>query len=359
MSFEIALSIALLMLAGNAFFVGAEFGLISARRSSIELKALRGSKAAKITLNAMENISLMLAGAQLGITICSLVLGAVGEPLFAHLLEAPLYALGLSESLIHPVAFILALSTMVYLHVVIGEMVPKNLALANPDKTTILLTPPLVFIVKITRPIVVLLNAIANKTLELVGIKTTKEVASAFTRDEVAGFVEESKREGLLSEDEGELLSNALGLHEKTVTVAMLPTNKLICINYQSTPAEVEKLSAKTGYSRFPILNEQSVPTHYIHLKDILGISNSEHKSPIPKAVMRPLAKISGRATMRTALAIMQRSGTHLASVTDRNSKVIGIIALEDLLEEFVGEIRDDSKIIAKNKQQNDVNLNT
>lgn len=346
MSFEIALAIAVLMLAGNAFFVGAEFGLISARRSSIELMALGGSKPAKITLTAMENITLMLAGAQLGVTVCSLILGAVGEPLFAHLAEGPLISIGVSESMIHPISFIFALSLMVYLHVVLGEMVPKNLALANPDKTALIFTPPLVLIVNIMRPIVVFLNFIANKCIQKVGIDPKNEIASSFTRDEVSGFVEESKREGLIDKNEAILLSKAIDLHEKTVKSVILPLNSLVTINQATTPEQVESLSAKTGYSRFPIISKKGKPTHYIHLKDVINIDSTEYTMPIPEQSKRPLVNISHRATMRTALAIMQKSGAHLAGVTDKNQQIVGIVTLEDLLEEFVGEIRDDSKII-------------
>lgn len=344
MSIEIALLITIIMLLGNAFFVGAEFGLISARRSSIEPKAANGSRSAKITLHAMEHVSLMLAGAQLGVTLCSLVLGAVGEPLFAHLLEPILHALNAPESMTHPISFIFAISTMVYLHVVIGEMVPKNLALANPDKTALLLTPLLVFLVRITRPVVVGLNALANSFLRLVGVAPQKEIPSTFTRDEVSGFIEESKREGLISKDEGELLTGAMSFHERTIKSVVLPLKGLVIAPYKSTPETIELLAAKTGYSRFPIYDANKNPSSYVHIKDILQISQSNHSNPIPTESLRPLISVSVRTTLKTALAMMQNSGSHLAKVTDKNHKIIGIIALEDLVEEIVGEIRDETK---------------
>ena len=350
MSPYIALAIAILMLAGNAFFVAVEFGLIAARRSNIELMAASGSRPAKITLSAMGNVSIMLAGVQLGVTLCSLILGAVGEPLFAHILEIPLQSLDIPPTIIHTAAFVIALSFMTYMHVVIGEMVPKNLSLANPEKIAILLTPILVVLVKISRPIVILLNTIANTCLNVLGVPRQNEIASTFTRDEVAGFIDESKREGLISEDEGYLLTNAIVLHEKTVIKVTIPLSSLVVIGPQTTPREVEKLSAETGFSRFPIISKDGSLTHYIHLKDVLNISHSEHAKPIPKKAMRTIAQISSRSTMRTALSTMQKLNSHLASVTDKNHKVIGVITLEDLLEEFIGEIRDDSKIITNNK---------
>jgi CBS domain containing-hemolysin-like protein len=235
---------------------------------------------------------------------------------------------------------------MVYLHVVIGEMVPKNLALASPNKTAIILTPPLVLFVKVTRPIVVSLNYIANAILKMFKIKSQKELPSTFTRDEVAGFVEESKREGLITEDEGYLLLNAMKSHEKLVSSVMISLNKLVIASIDSTPADIEKMSASTGFSRFPIKNSDGVTNHYIHLKDILNVDKEHYTDPIPTSILRPLTKITSRTTLRTALALMQKSGSHLACVIDKKHNIIGILALEDLLEEFVGEIRDDSKAI-------------
>lgn len=344
MSIEVAFLISVLVLFGNAFFVGAEFGLVSARRSSIELMALSGSRRARITLDAMEHVSLMLAGAQLGVTLCSLVLGAVGEPLFAGLLEGPFHSLGVSDALLHPVSFALALAIMVYLHVVIGEMVPKNLALANPDRTALILTPPLALIVKISRPFVAVLNALANGGLRLVGVKPQHEIASTFTRDEVAGFVKESRREGLLSDDEEQLLAGALRFDERTVKSVLLSQDGLVTVSPQSTPAEVEQLAASTGYSRFPMQNARKRLVGYVHLKDILNIPETKHDEAIPTGVIRPLAEVKERASLRTALASMQKSNSHLAQVVGKGTQVLGVVALEDVLEELVGEIRDDSQ---------------
>ncbi|HSX34374.1 MAG TPA: hemolysin family protein [Candidatus Saccharimonadales bacterium] len=343
MSFEVALLIAVAMLLGNAFFVGAEFGLISARRSSIELRALSGSRAAKITLDAMEHVSLMLAGAQLGVTLCSLILGAVGEPLLVHLLEKPFAALGMPEGLLHPSSFILALAIMVYFHVVIGEMVPKNIALAGPERAALVLTPPLALLVRATRPVVAALNAFANLSLHAFGVKPQTEIASTFTRDEVAGFVEESRREGLLDKDEGSLLSGALRFDERTVRSVLLPLEASVITTTKVTRAEIEKLVTETGYSRFPVQNTRGRLVGYLHLKDILEIDDTLRDAPIPTKDLRPLATLSVRTSLRSALAAMQKTGAHLAQVTGPRGKVLGIVALEDILEELVGEIQDSS----------------
>jgi CBS domain containing-hemolysin-like protein len=344
MSVEASLITAASVLVGNAFFVGAEFGLISARRSSVELLALQGSRAAKITLKAMEHVSLMLAGAQLGITLCSLTLGAVGEPLIEHMLHAPFHAIGLSESLLEPVSFLLALIIMVYLHVVLGEMVPKNLAMARPERTALLLTPPLVLFVRCIRPAVHVLNTIANGNLRLIGVKPRREVASTFTRDEVAGFVEESRREGLLSEDERDLLSGALQLDERDVSSVLLPLDTLVTAPLGVTPVEIEHLAATTGFSRFPIATKKGKLVGYFHLKDVLHIPEDDYAKPLPRKSIRPLTNVHMRDSLRSALSTMQHSGTHLAQVVGHRGQALGIIMLEDVAEELVGEIRDDSQ---------------
>ncbi|MDB5170022.1 MAG: hypothetical protein JWN82_418 [Candidatus Saccharibacteria bacterium] len=342
---EIAIAIA--MLAGNAFFVGAEFGLVSSRRSSIELAALTGSRSAKITLGAMERVSLMLAGAQLGVTLCSLIFGAVGEPLLAHFLETPFEAIGLSEHLLHPVSFVLALVVLTYVHVVIGEMVPKNLALAGPTKAALWLTPPLVAFVKVTNPIVQALNAIANSCVRLLGVKPKGEMASSFNRDEVAGFVKESHQKGLLSEDEEQLLSGALSFEEKDISAVLLPVTSIVSVPTTATAQEVEDLSTKTGFSRFPVTDKGKL-VGYIHIKDLLDVTAAQQDESMALTLIRELPTIKHKTSLRKALVTMQRMGAHLAQVVDPKGKTLGVVALEDVLEELVGDIRDDANFKMK-----------
>lgn len=341
MSPEIGLLVALGVLLGNAFFVGAEFALVSVRRSSMELKALQGSKRAKITLGAMEDVSLMLAGAQLGITLCSLVFGAVGEPIIAHALEKPFHELGLHDDLLHPVSFVVALVLMVSLHVIIGEMVPKNISLARSMKASLILVPPLFYTVKILSPIIVSMNAVANVIIRLFGIKPSAEVRSSFSRDEVAGFVKESHREGLLSKEEERLLSGALDLEDRTIDHIILPIENTILTSPSPTTAEIEKLCAKTGFSRFPVPNEDGNDlAGYIHLKDLLRLSGDGTRK-FPRRLIRTLPQVKARSSLRDTLALMQKSRAHIAQVQDRDKKTIGIVMLEDVLEELVGPISD------------------
>ncbi|MCW2774875.1 MAG: hypothetical protein JWN91_3201 [Nocardioides sp.] len=336
-----AIALAILLLLGNAFFVAAEFALVSARRTQIEPRAEAGSRMAKTTIKAMENISLVIGVNQLGITVCSLVLGAVGEPAVAHLVEPVLHALHLPEGALHPVSFVIALAVVVYLHVVLGEMIPKNLALAGPDRAALLLGPPIWAIVTVLRPVVVVINAIASVVLRLLGAKLTDEVSSTFTREEVAALVEESRGEGLLEADEYDRLAGALGFTEKTVTAVLMPPDTLTTVRRGSSGADVEALCAATGFSRFPVVDDDGELLGYLHIKDVLEPDEERRERPVDDKWIRPFAPVTADEPLHDALETLQRRGAHMARVVDDAGVTLGLVTLEDVIEELVGEIRD------------------
>ncbi|MBA8823856.1 CBS domain containing-hemolysin-like protein [Saccharopolyspora lacisalsi] len=337
----IQLLIALGLLAGNAFFVGAEFALVSARRTQLEPRAEAGSQRARVTLRAMEQVSLMMACAQLGITLCSLGLGAVAEPLLAHWLEVPFAALGVPAGLLHPLAFILALAIVVYFHMVLGEMVPKNLALAGPDRVALALGPVLYGIVRLLKPAMLVLNATANGIVRLCRITPQDEVSSTYTRDEVAALVAESRQEGLLAPTEHQLITGALSLPERTVRSVLLPLEQLATVPEHTTAAEVEGSATRTGFSRFPIATDAGGLLGYLHLKDVLDDEHTQPHQPIPSARLRPLPTFSATTPLHQALSHMRQHSAHLAQVVAEEGTVLGVITLEDVLEELVGDIRD------------------
>jgi CBS domain containing-hemolysin-like protein len=338
MSIEFALLLGILLLLGNAFFVGAEFSMVSVRRSAIEPKAARGSKRAQITLGALENISFLMAGAQLGITLCSLGLGAVAEPAFAHLLQGPFHDLNIAPELLHPISVVVALIVTVFLHVVIGEMVPKNIALAKPERSAMILTPILVQIVKVLNPVVHMLNVLANGTLKSFGLRPRSEVGSTYTRDEMADLVKESRREGLLTEDNVHLLSGALTFDARTVRDIAMPADKLATVDRSITHAEVEELSVKTGFSRFPVTGKKKRMLGYVHIKDIITVDENRRSEKIHPRDIRKLVTVNGNQSIRMTLKIMQHSGSHMALVTNGKT-FIGLVTLDDVLEELVGEM--------------------
>ncbi|MET0789103.1 MAG: hemolysin family protein [Cellulomonas sp.] len=339
MSSSLALFLAVVLLAANAFFVGAEFAIISARRSAIEPLAAAGDRRATTVLWAMEHVSLMLACAQLGITVCSTSLGVVAEPAIAHLIADPLAALGVSEDLTHPISFVLALAIVVYLHVVLGEMVPKNLAVAGPDRAVLVFGPPLVWIARAVRPVITGLNWLANHALRLFGVEPKDEVSSAFTAQEVHSIVERSQAEGLLEDEQG-LLAGAIEFSDRTAADVMIGTDQLVTVSPGSTPEDVERLVARTGFSRFPVVDEHGVLTGYLHLKDVLYADGANRSMAVPAWRVRALAVVGPQDEVEDALAAMQRSGAHLARV-DEDERTVGVVFLEDILEELVGEVRD------------------
>ena len=336
-----ALFLAVGLLLGNAFFVGAEFALVSARRSQIEPRARAGSPWAKITLRAMENMSLVIGVNQLGITVCSLVLGAVGEPAVAHLIEPVFDLLRVPDSLLHPLAFTLALTVVVYLHVVIGEMVPKNLALAGPDRAALVLGPPIWAVVTVLRPVVIVINAIASLILRIFDVELKNEVSSTFTREEVSAMVEESRGEGLIEADEYSRLAGALGFAEKSVESVLMPLETLATVAQTAALWEVEEACATTGFSRFPVLDSAGHLRGYVHIKDVLESEEERRNRSIDQQVIRPFADVRRDALLHQALETLQRRGAHMARVVDDEGALLGVVTLEDVLEELVGEIRD------------------
>lgn len=333
--------LAVVLLAFNAFFVGAEFALLSARRSQIEPRAQEGSRAARTTLHAMEHISLVMAGAQLGITICSLALGAVGEPAVAHLIEPLFHLAQVPEQFLHPVSFVLALSIVVYLHVVLGEMVPKNIALAGPDRAALLLSPPMMLIVTVLRPLIAALNFTANTVLRLLRVEPKDEVSSSFTREEVSALVEESRGEGMIEAEEYDRLAGALGFTEKTVNTVVMRPESLSTLPPGSTVADVETLCAATGFSRFPVAAEDGSLSGYLHIKDVLQPEESRRDRVIDGKWIRPFASVGPDDLLHDALESLQVKGAHMARVVRRDGLILGVATLEDVLEELVGEIRD------------------
>lgn len=245
----VQLLIGLATLVVNAFFVGAEFALISVRRSQIEPHAEDGDRRAKSVLWGLEHVSALMAAAQLGITLCTLVLGVVAEPAIAHLLEPVFHALGVPKGAGHAVSFVIALTLATYLHMLLGEMVPKNVALAEPVRTALLLGPPLVTLSRALRPVIFAINAFANTLLKLLRVETKDEVAATFSDAELARIVRDSGEAGLIDDRALERLHDALELGRRPVRDVVLPVERVVHARVDVTPEELERLSAESGFS--------------------------------------------------------------------------------------------------------------
>jgi CBS domain containing-hemolysin-like protein len=288
----------------------------------------------------MENVSLMLACAQLGITVCSLLILLVAEPAIHHLLAVPLETVGLSAEAAGVAAFAVALLLVTFLHVTFGEMVPKNISVSVADKAALILAPPLLFVARLVHPVISALNWSANHILKLMRIEPKDEVTSSFTLEEVQSIVQESTRHGLVDDDAG-LINGALEFSEHTAEDIMVPLEHLVMLGVTTTPVEFEKAVSRTGFSRFPMLDDEDMLYGYLHVKDVLSIPESGYELPIPEGRVRSLANLALGDEIETAMSVMQRTGSHLARVIGPDGRTRGVLFLEDVIEQLVGEIRD------------------
>ncbi|MHC9295907.1 hemolysin family protein [Mycobacterium sp. LTG2003] len=334
-----------LLLAANAFFVASEFALISARRDRLQALAEQGKRSAVTVIRAGENLSLMLAGAQLGITICSILLGRVGEPAVAHLLEKPFGLLGVSDAVLHTVSFFVALAIVVILHVLLGEMVPKNIAIAGPESAAMLLIPPYLLYIRAARPFIAFYNWCANTTLRAFRVEPRDELASAVSTVELSEMIAESVSEGLLDPEEHHRLTRALQTRTRTVADVAMPLDEIHAVQVAAqdtgpTVAAVERALTETGYSRFPVVDMFGAFIGYLHIKDVLPQVN-EPDAVVDRAMVRPLPQLAATLPVPDALSRLRRSNSHLALATSPDGAVTAMVALEDLVEDLVGTVRD------------------
>jgi CBS domain containing-hemolysin-like protein len=339
-----AIWVTILLLLLNAFFVGAEFAAMAARRSQLEPLAAQGSRRAQVCLDALEQIGSLLVCAQLGITVCSVLLGAISESALHHALEPLVRALHLPEGVVDGAALALALLVIVYLHVVVGEMIPKNLAIAGPEQAALLLVPVLLYITRALRPVIRVMESVAKSLVRVFRVEPKDEIASAFTAEEVEHILAESRHEGLIEEGQHGLVGAALDFSDKDAVDVAVPLDSLVTLPLTATPDDVERLVAKRGFSRYPLVDRSGRLAGYLHLKDVLYADDSERALPVPVKRVRKLATVGSSDEVEDVLRTMQRSGAHLARVVDAEGQDIGVVFLEDVIEELVGEVTDASQ---------------
>ncbi|MET7377443.1 hemolysin family protein [Streptomyces sp. NPDC005526] len=328
--------IGLATLVVNAFFVGAEFALISVRRSQVEPYAEEGDRRARSVLWGLEHVSALLAAAQLGITLCTLVLGVVAEPAIAHLLEPVFLTLGVPSGAGHAVSFVIALTLATYLHMLLGEMVPKNIALAEPVRSALLLGPPLVALSRALRPVIFTVNAFANGLLKLLRVETKDEVSATFTDTELAQIVRDASEAGLIDDRAQERLHDALELGSRPVRDVVVPLERVVHARVGVTPERLERLSAESGFSRFPVVDGDDRIVGYLHVKDALDASPRDEAFGLRD--MRPIARVRESTPLDDVLTAMRGSRTHLAAVLGADGRLAGLVTMEDVLRELFGQ---------------------
>jgi CBS domain containing-hemolysin-like protein len=340
MSETVALLVSVLLLAGNAFFVGAEFAVITARRDRLTALAEAGSVSARATLRAGEQLPLLIAGAQLGITLCSLGLGRLAEPAVAGLIERPFLLLGAPPELLHPVAFTIALGLVAMLHTVVGEMVPKNLAIAGPERVALILVPAHYAFCRAVRPVLSLFTVAATAVLKLVHVTPRAEFDSAYTGDELAEMISDSRREGLLDEHESSRLTQTLGSAGRTVADVVVSLDRVVTLPVLPTVGAIADAVATYGVSRFPLRDGSGRLVGYLHVKDVLEQAD-DPAAVVPTSRVRGLPEIPCDARLDDALAALRRSQAHLARVVaNRGGETVGVVSMDDLLQYYVGAVR-------------------
>ncbi len=338
----------LLLVGANALFVAAEFSLISARRDRLEAMAEQGRSGAVTVIRAGEQLPLMFAGAQLGVTVSSILLGRIGEPAVADLLRRPAHLIGLSPALLHTTSLVVALAIVVALHLLLGEIVPKNIAMAGPERAAMLLIPAYLVYVRAVRPVIKFYNRCSNGTLRLLRVRPRDELDVTVSTVELSEMIAESVSEGLLDPEEHTRLTRALQIRNRTVADVAVPAGQIRAVPVAAagsgpTVDAVEKALAATGYSRFPIVSNLEGDDKflgYLHIKDMLALSDDPN-AVVDVARVRPLPRVAQSVSVPEALSRMRRSNSHLALVTGQDGAVVAMVALEDLVRDLVGTVRD------------------
>jgi CBS domain containing-hemolysin-like protein len=341
MILELAFSVFLLL--ANGFFVAAEFSLIAARRSQLEARAAAGDSRAASAVKSLSELPFMLSASQLGITLCSVLLGYMAEPTIADLLVGPFHDLGLAEAAAHTVAFVIALSLVVFLHLVFGEMVPRYLAMSGPDRAALLLAVPMRAFAAVFRPIVMALTVTARFLLSLLGIEQQDELSEARTGDEIANMLAHSRREGLLEEVEHRLMTGALRFPVRLVRSVMVPWDDVVRVPVDATAATVRDAAVHSGHSRIVVHAADSAEVlGFVHAKDLLRVDAEDEQRPVPADLVRRVLLVPADRRLQQLLLAMRRERIHVALVVDGAGHTAGVVTLEDVLEALVGDIRDE-----------------
>jgi CBS domain containing-hemolysin-like protein len=327
----------ILLLAGNAFFVAAEFALVASKRHRLEQAAVNGSRAARAALAGSKELSLMLAGAQLGITLCSLGLGALAEPSLEHLVGPALDAVGLPEVASHVIAFLFALIVVTFLHLVIGEMMPKSWAITHPERSATLLALPFVGFAKVARPALLALNALANLALKPFGVHAQDQLAQAHGPAEMRILLDRSREEGLIEKEQSELLTSMLELGSIQVKDVLVPDDELITVSVTADAAEIELASMTSGRSRIAVLTPDGAVAGVVHVRDAVRATTAG-RAATASDLMDPVFELDPAASVVEAVTAMRAGRSQLAMVTGG-----GFVALEDLLEQVIGRFDDET----------------
>ncbi len=335
------------LVATNGFFVAAEFGLVKVRQTRIDELAAQGNSVAKVVQDELKHLDSYIAATQLGITLASLALGWIGEPSLAHLIE-PLFAFAWDATAIelaHSAAVAISFFLITMFHIVLGELVPKSIALQRSEGTALFVARPLYLFARLFRPFIVLMNGFGNLVVRALGMQATSEYASVHTVKELEMLVAQSHKAGLLDNEEEVLLRRVFDFGDKTAQQVMVPRTEIIGVSKDITFEQFLEKAAEERYTRFPVY-EGTLDNiiGVVHIKDVFALV-SKRRSDEPftvQSILRPVLNVPKTASITKLMALMQNKKAHLTVVIGQYGETAGIVTLEDIMEEIVGEVQDE-----------------
>lgn len=337
------LAVGLLLIFGTGFFVAVEFALVALDQTYVQRAVDEGDKRAEPLLRCLKSLSTQLSSCQLGITLTTLLTGYVMEPSVGRLLETPLGALGVPDGARASVSLVLAMALATLLSMLIGELVPKNMAIALPFRIGRALARPQLVFTAIFKPAIVLLNGFSNRVLHLFGLEAKEEISGARTPSELSSLVRRSAELGTLNQGTANFLARTFSFSQRTAADVMTPRIRMATIESDQTVADVVDLARRTGYSRFPLIGESPDDIRgVVHVKKAVAVPRSKRAELPAGTIMTDVLRIPETVHLDSLLSELREANLQLAVVLDEYGGTAGVVTLEDLVEEIVGEVADE-----------------
>lgn len=345
MSFA-AIAVAVGLVIVNGFFVAVEFAYTASRRPVLEEMAAEGNRFARWALVAMNELPVTFAGAQLGVAGASLALGFVIESSMERGFEGVYESLGLPHGAVTSAALITSLLIVSFVHNVFGEMAPKNATIAAPEKAALLLAAPFRVYAFVFRPFIIALSGVASAVIRLFGVTPRRAVEVTHSAEDIATLVKTVGAGGMIDPGSSRLLTSALQFQDTLVSEVMVPRPDLVALPADERASEFERTVVATGHSRIPVYGEDLDDVKgFVHVKDLMSIDPSQLDKPVPRDLIREVPVVPETMPVSPLMEMMRSKAVHLAVAIDEHGSVSGLVTLEDIAEELVGEIRDEHDI--------------
>ena len=345
----VILAAAIFLIFVNSIFVATEISLVASRISRLEELVEGGSRTAKRALEARKDLRKQLSGSQLGITLSSVILGILAEPSVGELIRSLLENLGVPDGASQTASWISAIAIAAMLQMMFGEIVPKNIAIADPERTLLRVMPIQRFFVQSARPVIWLLDKIVAIAVRPLSNKLQVGNDSALGMTELLAVIKASRDEGLIESFEHELLTSALDLGQRPVSSIMIPRSEMVTVDRKMDLASIEAVVLASGHSRLPVVgNTENDLLGFLHVKDFLRLPEQAQSEAVPLEMIRRMLIVPPDLLLDDLLLQMRRSRSHVAGVKNGDGEILGLVALEDVIEELVGEIEDESDLANK-----------